>query len=149
LDESLLRQEIVGNNPRQMSLPFALWTRAAVQMAIKLRFNIDMPIRTVGEYLRRWAFTPQRPIKRAVAQRPAELRAWLDDIYPGVVKRAKAEGAEIYWADETAIKSVSRNSFRRSAPEFDTNRCKSLIRIAPTPRRATTTSSSAGLESVS
>jgi transposase len=104
LDETLLRQQIVGNNPRQMTLPFALWTRAAVQMAIKKQFNVDMPIRTVGEYLRRWAFTPQRPVKRAVEQRPAELRTWLEDIYPGIVKRAKAEGAEIYWADETAIK---------------------------------------------
>jgi hypothetical protein len=40
-------------------------------------------------------------------------------------------------------------AFAQRAPEFDTNRCKALIRIAPTPRRATTTSSSAGLESVS
>jgi transposase len=104
VDETLLRDEILGSNPKQMSLPFALWNRKAVQEAIKLRFGVDMPIRTVGEYLRRWGFTPQRPIKRAVEQRPELLQTWLDESYPAIMKRAKAEGGEIYWADETAIK---------------------------------------------
>lgn len=104
VDETLLRDEIMGKHPKQMSLPFALWNRKAVQEAIKLRLGVDMPIRTVGEYLRRWGFTPQRPVKRAVEQRPELLRTWLDESYPAIMKRAKAEGGEIYWADETAIK---------------------------------------------
>ena len=104
VDETLLRDEIIGTHPSQMSLPFALWNRKAVQEAIKLRLGVDMPIRTVGEYLRRWGFTPQRPAKRAVEQRPELLRAWLDESYPQIAKKAKAEGGEIYWADETAIK---------------------------------------------
>jgi transposase len=103
-DELLLRDQIVGGNPSQLSLPFALWNRKAVQEAIKMKFGIDMPIRTVGEYLRRWGFTPQRPAKHAVEQRPAQLERWMKVDYPAIFKRAKAEGAEIYWADETAIK---------------------------------------------
>jgi len=104
VDEVLLRDEIIGKHPNQMSLPFALWNRKAVQELIKLRLGVDMPIRTVGEYLRRWGFTPQRPVKRAVEQRPELLRTWLDVSYPEIMKRAKAEGGEIYWADETAIR---------------------------------------------
>ena len=104
VDETLLRDEIIGTHPKQMALPFALWNRKAVQEAIKLRLNVDMPIRTVGEYLRRWGFTPQRPVKRAVEQRPELLQAWLKTNYPAIAKQAKAEGGEIYWADETAIK---------------------------------------------
>lgn len=104
VDEVLLREQIIGTHPKQMSLPFALWNRRAVQEAIKLRLGVDMPIRTVGEYLRRWGFTPQRPVKRAVEQRPDLLRVWLDASYPAIMKKAKAEGGEIYWADETAIK---------------------------------------------
>ena len=87
-----------------MSLPFALWNRKAVQQAIKPRLGVDMPIRTVGEYLRRWGFTPQRPVKRAVEQRPELLRTWLEVSYPAIMKKAKAEAGELYWADETAIK---------------------------------------------
>jgi len=43
LDEMALRDQIVGGNSDQMSLPFALWTRKAVQEAIKLKLGIDMP----------------------------------------------------------------------------------------------------------
>lgn len=104
VDEMALRDQIVRGNPDQMSLPFALWTRKAVQEAIKLKLGIDMPIRTVGEYLRRWGFTPQRPAKRAVEQRSELVQQWMQLDYPGLVRRAKAEGGEIYWADETAIR---------------------------------------------
>ena len=79
--------------PRQLLLEFALWNRRAVMLAIKQFFGIDMPIRTVGEYLRRWGFTPQRPVKRALEQDPARLKAWLGDEYPKIVARAKAEDA--------------------------------------------------------
>lgn len=48
-------------------------------LAIKQFFGIDMPIRTVGEYLCRRGFTPQCPVKRAFQQNPALLRACLED----------------------------------------------------------------------
>ena len=58
-------------------------------LAIKKHlFGIDMPIRTVGE-LRRWGFTPQRPVKRALEQDPARLKAWLGDEYPKIVARQR------------------------------------------------------------
>ncbi len=99
-----LRSIIVGETPRQMSLPFALWNRRAVMQLIQvLLFAIELPIRTVGEYLLRWGYTPQRPIKRALEQNPAKVQAWLNDTYSGIAARAKAEGATIYWGDETAV----------------------------------------------
>jgi transposase len=104
VDEILLRDAIIGTHPNQMSLPFALWNRKAVQEAIKIRLGLDMPIRTVGEYLRRWVFTPLRPVKRAVEQRPELLRTWLEESYPEIERRALAEWGEVYWADDTAIK---------------------------------------------
>ena len=107
VQEEQLRLKIIGSNPAQLQLEFALWNRRAVMLAIKQLFGIDMPIRTVGEYLRRWGFTPQRPVKRALEQDPARLKAWLEDAYPKIVTRAKAEDAEIYWGDETAIRQDS------------------------------------------
>ncbi len=98
-----LRSIIVGESPKQLSLPFALWNRRAVMQLIKILFDIEMPICTVGEYLLRWGYTPQRPIKRAQEQNPAQVARWLHDTYPAIVARAKAEGAVIYWGDETAV----------------------------------------------
>lgn len=107
VQEEQLRLKIMGSNPAQLQLEFALWNRRAVMLAIQRLFGIDMPIRTVGEYLRRWGFTPQRPVKRALEQDPARLKAWLEDEYPKIVRRAQAEDAEIYWGDETAIRPDS------------------------------------------
>lgn len=61
-----MRSIIVGENPKQLSLPFALWNRRAVMQMVKVLFDIDMPIRTVGEYLLRWGYIPQRPMRRAL-----------------------------------------------------------------------------------
>jgi hypothetical protein len=39
----------MGEHPKQLSLPFALWNRRAVMQLIHVLFGIGMPIRTVGE----------------------------------------------------------------------------------------------------
>lgn len=87
-----LRSMIVGQNPNQMSLPFALWNRRAVMELVKVLFDIDMPIRTVGEYLLRWGYTPQRPMKRALEQNPLKVEQWINETYPQIMARAKVEG---------------------------------------------------------
>ncbi len=62
-----------------------------------------MPIRTVGEYLKRWGYTPQKLFRRAYEQNPKKVKQWMEDQYPGIVKRAELEGAEIQWADEAGL----------------------------------------------
>jgi hypothetical protein len=57
----------------------------------------------VGEYLKRWGFTPQKPIRRAYEKSPVAVRKWLDATYPVIAERAKTEDAEIHWGDETAV----------------------------------------------
>jgi transposase len=84
-------------------MDFALWTRAAVMLLIERECSIKLSVRAVGNYLQRWGFTPQKPIKHAYAQRPEAVRKWLDEEYPAIAERAKAEGAKIHWGDETAL----------------------------------------------
>ena len=117
--ETELQKLLVDHAPDQFKLPFALWTREVVQLLIKKRYRIEMPIRTVGEYLKRWGFTPQKPVKRAYEQRPAEVQRWLDETYPEIKKRAKTEGAEISWCDETGIQTAP-NRERGYAPKGNT-----------------------------
>jgi len=58
--EAEVRQAIRDGCPEQLKLPFALWTRRAVRQLVKRLFSINMPIRTVGEYLKRWGYTSQK-----------------------------------------------------------------------------------------
>lgn len=100
-----IQRLITDRMPDQLKLPFALWTRHAVQRVIESEYGVLLPIRTVGEYLKRWGYTPQRPAKRAYEQCPKAVQRWLDEGYPAIAQRAKAEGAEIHWGDETGLRS--------------------------------------------
>ena len=70
---------------------------------IEREYGIKLTVRGVGNYLKRWGFTPQKPIRRAYEQSSEAVQAWLDKIYPEIEHRAKLEGAEIHWGDETAV----------------------------------------------
>ena len=81
--------------PDECEIDSALWTRAAVQALMEQVSGVKLPIRTVGEYLKRWGFTPQKPLKRAYEQNPNAVEAWLRIEYPAIERRARQEGAEI------------------------------------------------------
>jgi len=53
------------------------------------------------------------------AESPPGGRKWLDEDYPAIAIRAKREGAEIHWADETGIESDAYNA-RGYAPKGTT-----------------------------
>lgn len=91
--------------PDQLKLPYALWSRQAVVALITERYQVRLAKRTMGQYMKRWGFTSQKPMHRAYEQRPAEVLKWKQEVYPGIVARAKAEGAEIHWGDETGVRS--------------------------------------------
>lgn len=101
--ELAIQRTICDRRPEQMKMDFALWSRAAVMQLIEREHGIKLSVRAVGNYLARWGFTPQKPIKKAYEQRPEAVQAWLDETYPGIETRAKVEGAEIHWGDETAL----------------------------------------------
>lgn len=117
--EQAIQRAITDTTPDQLTLPFALWTRAAIVQLVQQKFGIDLPVRTMGHYLKRWGFTAQKPIKRAYEQRPEAIAAWLKTEYPRLKRRALAEGAEIHWGDETSL-STSDPRGRSFAPKGKT-----------------------------
>ena len=96
---------ITDNCPDQLKLSFALWTRDAVAELIEERWGIRLSVWTIGRYLKKWGFTPQKPLRRAYEQDPAAVKRWLAEEYPAIAKQAKAENAEIHWGDEMGLRS--------------------------------------------
>jgi transposase len=117
--EKHIRRLITDKQPDQLKLDYVLWTRKAVMELIGQETGMAMPIRTVGEYLKRWGFTPQKPAKRAYEQNPKAVQRWLDEEYPQIKARAKEEDAEIYWGDETGMRNDSQHE-RGYAPKRKT-----------------------------
>jgi transposase len=96
---------ITDRCPDQLRMPFVLWTREAVRDLIARRFGVRLSVWTVGRYLRRWGFTPQKPIRRAYERDPEAVRRWLRKQYPAIRALARRERATIYWGDETGMRS--------------------------------------------
>ena len=101
--EEAVQRLIIDKRPEQLKMDFSLWSRAAVGQLIEQEFGIKLQVRSVGKYLTRWGFTPQKPIKRAYEQSPEAVQNWLQGEYPAIEQRARVEGAEIHWGDETAL----------------------------------------------
>jgi transposase len=96
-----IRDLIDDHSPEGPGIAAALWTRKAVRDPIRQEFGIDMPVRTVGAYLKRWGYTPKAPRRHAKDQDPDEVDEWLNETYPAIEGRAAREGAEIHRCDET------------------------------------------------
>lgn len=62
--ERTIQRLVADKTPDQRRMSFALWTRAVIGTLIHQRYGIRMPVRTIGHYLRRWDFTPRKPLKR-------------------------------------------------------------------------------------
>jgi len=100
-----IAKTVVDRCPDQLKLPFYLWTREAVAQLIEKRFDIELSVWTVGRYLKRWQFTPQKPVRRAFEKNPLAVQHWLEEEYPSIRSHAKREKALIYWGDEMGLRS--------------------------------------------
>jgi len=104
-EEAVVMRALTDHTPDQLKLPFMLWTRAAVQQLLEDKFQVVVSVSTVGRWLKRWGFTPQKPVRRAFEQNPAAVQRWLTKEYPAIRRAAKQEGAEIHWGDEMGLRS--------------------------------------------
>jgi transposase len=96
---------IRDKDPRQLKFAFALWTRQMIAEAISQKFGIRLSKTSIGRLLHQLGFSCQKPLYRAY-QRDAELvEQWKTQVFPKIQKRAKKEGAVIYFQDESGVRS--------------------------------------------
>ena len=135
--EKEIQNKITEKTPDQLKMNFALWTRRAVCELIRQEYGLSMPIRTCGEYLKRWGFTPQKPAKRAYEQNPQAVAKWMEETYPTIAKESKSQNAEIHWGDETGVRNDCQHGrgyapkgqtpiLRKKAKRFSTNMISSI-----------------------
>src|SRR5690606_23323063 len=55
--------------------------------------------------LAKLGLSPQKPLSKAFEQNPELVSVWKEKEYPRIRKLAKKEGAEIYFSDESGVRS--------------------------------------------
>lgn len=115
---------VLGKMPDQLRLPFYLWTREAVGALIVREYGLSLSAASIGNYLKRWGMSPQKPVRRAYERNDELINRWLETDYPAIAARAKLQRALIYWADECGVRSddVRGRSFalKGQTPEIRT-----------------------------
>lgn len=126
--EREIQRIIIDKCPEQLKLACALWTRESIRQLIIQKYGIDIPVRSISNYLERWGMTCQRPRKKGYSQDDVELKKFMDETYPSIVARAKKEDATIYWGDETGINNQEYH-IRGFAPKGQTPTVPSFSKV--------------------
>ena len=96
---------IRDKTPQQFKFEYALWTLSIIRDLIARQFGVKLSEVSVGRLMKRLGLSPQRPLYRAWQQNPDLVRSRQETDYPRIAKRAKKEGALIFFADEAGIRS--------------------------------------------
>jgi transposase len=98
-------QTVTLKNPLQLRFPFALWTRAMIRTLIWRKYRVRLSLASVGRLLAQLGLSCQRPLSKAFEQNPALAKQWVSREYPRIRAWAKREGAQIFFGDESGVRS--------------------------------------------
>jgi transposase len=96
---------VTVKNPLQLKFPFALWTRAMIRELIRRKYGIKLSLASIGRLLAQLGLTCQKPLSKAFEQNPSLVEKWTKREYPRIKRLAKKERAEIYFSDESGVRS--------------------------------------------
>jgi transposase len=82
---------IVDYAPDDLELGGKLWTRRKVCVLAERLFGASFTEQGMGKLLQRMGFSFQRPDKRAIEADPEAMREWVEETYPALRERARAE----------------------------------------------------------
>lgn len=76
-----------------------------MQALIEQKLGVEMGLTAVGRLLASLEITPQKPLRRAYERDPKKVQWWLRQAYPELKRRAKRQGAMIFFLDEAGFQS--------------------------------------------
>jgi transposase len=72
---------------------------------IQTKFGIEIGLTAVGRLLAQLDITPQKPLRRAYERDPQQVDQWVQESYPKLRRKARKQGARIFFLDEAGFSS--------------------------------------------
>lgn len=105
VERAAVRQAVLDHRLCDVGLSGRLWVRRLVGELIAKLYRVRLAEPRVGKYLRRWGLSFRGPDRRAVERDPEAVRRRHQEIWPEIRAKARAEGGEIFFADQVGIRS--------------------------------------------
>ena len=102
-----LAEALRNRHPDDHDLPGHLWSRQALGELIHRRYGVRLTVRGVNRQLKAWGLGPRTPAERACALCVGSVVSWLSRVYPDIVRRARAAGAQVCWAGRGRVAGLS------------------------------------------
>ena len=101
IDEEKMIYEIINTStPKQNGITSCLWRCPAVQQLIKQKLSIEISLRTISSYMKRWRMSYKRPTRKNYKQDAKKVEEFKTTTYSEIAQKAKEENAEIIFVDE-------------------------------------------------
>ena len=100
-----IARAVRDETPQQMKLPYALWTLSLIKELIERRLGKVLSLASVSKVMKTLGFSAQKPLYEAWQQNPELVREWEERTYRRIREEAKEQGATIYFADESGLRS--------------------------------------------
>jgi len=96
---------ITLGNPQQFNFEFCLWTLKVLRELIRSRLKVELSTSSLSRLLRKLGLSAQRPVYQAYRRDPGRVMEYLNVTFPEAMARVKATGAQVFFVDESAIRS--------------------------------------------
>ncbi|TIC78539.1 IS630 family transposase [Crenobacter intestini] len=100
-----LANAVKDHSPQQYKFAFGLWTLTLIAALIESELGKKLSLASVSRLMKLLGFSAQKPLYQAWQQDATLVKAWESEVYPSIKAQARAEGATIYFADESGIRS--------------------------------------------
>jgi len=101
--EKLIKSILLKKAPTNYSINENFWSRGAIKVLIKNKIGIDIPIRLVTDYIKRWGLTIKKPIKSIHINSNDEYVNWLKYRYKLILKETRKNQQEIFWINTSFV----------------------------------------------
>jgi len=96
---------ITLGNPQQFNFEFCLWTLKVLRDLIRSRLKVELSTSSLSRLLRKLGLSAQRPVYQAYRKDPARVAKYLNVTFPEAMAKARALNAQVFFVDESAIRS--------------------------------------------